>query len=134
MALGRTGKAASLPLSHTLPVAAGLLASALLALLAGPIPLARLPPRPETGCIRTGFTTVPGKGMRRRKPLLASLQQTNPRATMGRSLRSYRRAIMLDHGPRERQLPKVKSRQRSTYSAPGRFGPLTSCMSNISSA
>ena len=28
---------------------------------------------------------------------------------------------MLNDGPRERQLPKVKSRQRSFYSAPGRL-------------
>lgn len=40
------------------------------------------------------------------------------------------------HGPRERQLPTVKSRQRSDYpySAPGRFGPLASCSSNLSPA
>ena len=50
--------------------------------------------------------------VRRRKPLLAPLQETNWRTAMSRDLRSYRRAIMLNDGPRERQLPKVKSRQR----------------------
>ena len=100
MALGRRWQGFFPPLSHSLPVAEGLLASVLLALLAGPIPLGRLSPRPKTGCIRAGFATVPGKGVRRRKPLLASLQQANPRAAMDRSLRWYRTAIMLDHGPR----------------------------------
>ena len=106
MALGRREQDCFPPLSHTLPVAAGLLASAFLALLAGPIPLARLSPLPEAGCCRAGSTTVPGKGMRRRKPLLASLQQANPRATMGRSLRWYRRAIMLNHGPSRAPTPE----------------------------
>jgi hypothetical protein len=38
------------------------------------------------------------------------------------------------HGPRERQLPKVKSRQRSLYSAPGRLGLVTSCLPTPSPA
>ena len=115
------------PLPYTLSVPACLAATALLALLAGPIPLGRQPPRPEAGGCHTGCATVPRKRMRRRKPLLAPLQQTNPRPSVGRSLRLCRKAIMLDHGPRERQLPKVKSRQRSFLSAPGRLPFGTSC-------
>lgn len=85
-----------LPLPHPLPIAARLFASAILALLAGPIRSRRLSPRPKTGRFRTGFTTVPRKGMRRREPLLASLQQTNPRTGVSGSLRSRQRVIMLD--------------------------------------
>ena len=86
-----------------------------------------LPPR-----YRPCYST--GKGMRRRKPSLAPLQETNPRTATGRGLRCVSKSNHAEYGPRERQLPKAKSRQRSTYSTPGRFGPLTSCMSNISPA
>jgi hypothetical protein len=46
MALGNRGRRQSLflPLTHTLSITARLLPSALLARLAGPIPMGRLPP------------------------------------------------------------------------------------------
>jgi hypothetical protein len=108
MALGdsRRRQGLFLPLAYTLSITARLLPSALLAPLAGPIPLGRLPPRPDAGRHRAGFTTVPRKRMRRREPLLTSLQQTNPRTTMGRDLRLYRRAIMLNHGPSRAPTPE----------------------------
>jgi hypothetical protein len=138
MALAKLGRRRCrfLPLPYPLSITAGLLAAALLALVAGPIPLGSLPTRPEARRIRAGRATVPRLGMRGREPLLAPLQQTNPRPGVGGDLRFRRRGIMLDHGPRERQLPKVKSRQRSLkrYSAPGRFGPLPSCASNLGPA
>ena len=81
------------------------------------------PPAAATRAVppRAGLATVPRERMRGRKPLLAPLQETNPRTAMGRDLPSRRRAIMLNDGPRESLLPKVKSRQWSFYSAPGRL-------------
>jgi len=95
MALGGRTQA-FLTLSRPLPITARLLAAAFLAWLAGPIPLARPPPRPETGRGRTGWTTVPRQGMRRRKPLLTSLQEANPCTSTDRYLWRRWRAIMLE--------------------------------------
>lgn len=85
-----------LPLPHPLSVTARLLAAKLLAPLAGPIPLARLTPRPDPRRLNASSTTVPRERVPRRKPLLAPLQQTNPRPSVGRNLPPRPRAIMLD--------------------------------------
>ncbi len=115
------------PLTHTLSVAARLLAAALLALLAGPIPPGRQPPRPQPRRFGAGWATVPGERMEGREPLLASLQETDPRTAMGRGLPPRRTTIMLmkDQG-------SANSRRSSPgsgviLSAPGRLGIVTSC-------
>jgi hypothetical protein len=46
----------------------------------------------------------------------------------GPGLAAAARGNHAERGPRERQLPKVKSPQRSLYSAPGRLGLVTSCL------
>lgn len=88
------------PLTQSPAIPARLLATTLLAMLAGPIPAGRLPPRPSPGRPAAGFATVPRQRMMRRKPLLAPLQQTDPRTAMGRGLPSRPSASMLkkDHG------------------------------------
>jgi len=85
-----------LPLPHTLAVTARLLATKLFPSRTGSIPLDRLPPRPKPRRIHAGRATVPRERMTGRKPLLAALQQTNPRPTMARGLSPRQRAIMLD--------------------------------------
>ena len=84
------------PLLHTLPVMARLLATALLAVLARPIPACRLPARPKPRRFDAGFATVPIPRMMGVEPLLAPLQETDPRAEMNGALPPRRRAIMLD--------------------------------------
>jgi hypothetical protein len=88
------------PLTHTFTVTACLLAAALLALLARPIPPRGLPHRPLPRRLPAGFATVPRPRMKGRKPLLAPLQKTDPLTAMDRGLPSRRAAIMLkmDHG------------------------------------
>ncbi len=85
-----------LPLTHALSVTARLLTTALLALVACPIPFGRKPPRPSPRRLATGFATVPRERMNRRKPLLAPFQEADSRTAMGRDLPPRRRAIMLD--------------------------------------
>ena len=109
MALADRGRRLGLflPLTYTFSVTARLLATVLLALARWPDTAG--PPAAVTrrrAACRAGFTTVPRERMRRRKPLLTSLQETNPRTAMGRDLRLYRRAIMLDHGPRRAPTPE----------------------------
>ena len=84
------------PLLHTLPVMARLLATALLAVLARPIPACRLPARPKPRRFDAGFATVPIPRMMGVEPLLAPLQETDPRAEMNGALPPRRRAIMLN--------------------------------------
>jgi len=114
------------PLTHSLAIPARLLPTTLLAMLAGPIPTGRLPPRPSPGRLAAPFATVPRQRMMRRKPLLAPLHKTDPPTAMARALPPRRRATMLemDHG-------RYRSRRSSpgsgvAYSAPGRFGCLPS--------
>jgi hypothetical protein len=73
-----------LPLPHSLAIPTCLLAAALLAMLARPIPPRRLPYRPGPRRFSTGFTTVAFSMMMGAEPLLAPLQETDPRtATNG---------------------------------------------------
>ena len=106
------------PLPYALAITAGLPATALLATLTGPIPPRRLTQRPKPRRFHAGVATIPVERMRRMEPLPTSLQQTNPRTAMNRGLPSCSGAAMLDHRPRERLLPTVKSRLRSVHSAP----------------
>ena len=87
-------------LPHTLAVTAGLLAAALLAPLARPVPPRRKSSCPKPCRFRAGFAAIPRPRMKGRKPLLAPLQKTDPRTAMDRGLPSRRTAIMLkmDHG------------------------------------
>jgi len=85
-----------LPLAQTLPVTARLLAAALSPPLARPIPTGRTPPRPTPRGLPAGLATVPCQRMKGRKPLLASLQQTDPRTAVTGDLPSRRRTIMLN--------------------------------------
>ena len=84
------------PLAHPLPVAARLLATTFLALLARPIPLRGMPPRPSPRRMATGFATVACRRTKRAKPSLAPLQETNPRTATAWALPHRHIAIMLD--------------------------------------
>jgi len=83
-------------LAQTLPVTARLLAATLLPPLACPISTSRTPPRPTPRGLSAGLAAVPCQRMKGRKPLLAPLQQTDPRTAVTRDLPSRRRIIMLN--------------------------------------
>jgi hypothetical protein len=85
-----------LPLTKTFPVTACLLPAACLPPRARPITPGGMPPRPTPGRLSTRRATVPRQRMMGRKPLLASLQQTDPRTAVAGGLPSRRRTIMLD--------------------------------------
>ena len=84
------------PLADPLPVAACLLAATFLALVARPIPLRSLPPRPSPCRIATGLATVARRSTKRAEPSLAPLQETNSRTATAGGLPSPPMAIMLN--------------------------------------
>jgi len=122
-----SGLFASLP--HPLAITTCLLTATLLAPIAGPIPLPRPPPGPEPCRFRTALATVPCPRMMRRKPLLASLQQTNPPTATNRALPLRRHAIMLDMDQGSADSRWSSPGSGVAYSAPGRLCWLTSCSS-----
>jgi hypothetical protein len=126
MALAGVGRY-GLALPNPLAVTAGLLAATLLPPFAGPIPLGRLPPRPETRGARTRLTAIPRERMRRREPLLAALQQTNPRAGVGRALPQRRRTIILDMDQGSANSHRSSPGSGASTPLAGRFVSLTSC-------
>jgi len=121
------GRFSSLP--HPLAITTCLLPATLLAPIAGPIPLRRPPLGPEPGRFRTALATVPCPRMMRRKPLLAPLQQTNPRTATNRALPRRRQAIMLDLDQGSANSQWSSPGSGGAYSAPGRLCWLTSCSS-----
>jgi hypothetical protein len=101
------------PQANPLPITARLPATTLLASLPRPILPRCSPPRPDPRGCRAGFAAVSRKRMQGSEPFLASFEKTHPRPSPSRDLPLLSRAIMLETDQRERQLPNVKSRQRS---------------------
>jgi hypothetical protein len=84
------------PLANAFPVAARLLATTFLALVAGPIPLRSLPPRPSPGRLATGLATVARRRTKGAEPSLAPLQEADPRTAAAWGLPSRLIVIMLN--------------------------------------
>ena len=84
------------PLANSFPVAARLLTAACLALVAGPIPLRSLPPRPSPSRLAACLATVARRRTKGAEPSFAPLQETNPRTTAAWALPSRLMVIMLN--------------------------------------
>jgi hypothetical protein len=80
MALAERWTTIGLRLPLPFPVTSRLTAAALLPPLARPIPVGRSPSRPTPRRLLAVLATVTRERMSRRKPLLAPLQETNPRS------------------------------------------------------
>ena len=102
------------PPTHALTITAGLLAAALLALLAGPVAACRLPARPPPCRLSACRAAIAGQGVNRREPSFTPLEQADSRSARGRLLPIMRPGIMLSRAHGSCYSRKVKSRSESS--------------------